>query len=124
MDSGSPDDPRDQFITLMSSFLHNSPTARVNPRPATSNATSVYTEQVRLTDNASTSRSNQAQIATESPDVVIARATERQLEQNALYMRVKMLATDQTAEIAELQEANTKLREENGALKERSATLK
>lgn len=124
MDSGSPGDPRDQFITLLSSFLHNSPSAGVNPRQVTSNSTSIFTEQVRSRDNAPTCRSNQAQVTNENPDVVIARATERQLEQNALYMRVKMLANDQTTEIAELQEANTKLREENGALKERCATLK
>ena len=55
---------------------------------------------------------------------MIARATEKQLENNALYMRIKLLAANQNTEMSELRESNIKLREENGALNERCTTLK
>ncbi len=55
---------------------------------------------------------------TESADDVVARATKKQLDQNALYMCIKLVVADQTKEITELQESNTKMCEENGALKE------
>jgi hypothetical protein len=61
---------------------------------------------------------------TEDPDEVVARATKKQLEQNALYMHMKMLVTGQSTEISELRESNTQMHEENGALKERCVTLK
>ena len=49
---------------------------------------------------------------------MVARATEKQLERNALYMRAKMLVADQSTELTEIQESITQLREENSALKE------
>jgi hypothetical protein len=61
---------------------------------------------------------------TEDPDEVIARATEKQLEHNALYMHIKMLAANQTTEMKEMRESNMQMREENSALKERCTTLK
>ncbi len=39
-------------------------------------------------------------------------------------MRIKLVVADQTTEITELQESNTKMREENSALKERCTTYK
>ena len=71
----------------------------------------------------SSSNTSQPQV-TENQDEVVARATEKQLEQNALYMRLKMLSTNQIAEISELRESNAGMIEENNALKERCATLK
>lgn len=67
--------------------------------------------------------SNRGQVP-ESADDVVARATERQLDQNALYMRIKLLVTDQATVITELRGSNTEMREENSALKERCTTYK
>lgn len=55
---------------------------------------------------------------------MVARATERQLEQNALYMRIKMSVTSQATEITKMRESSAKIHEENIALKERCATIK
>ncbi|KAN0138282.1 hypothetical protein V8E53_003745 [Lactarius tabidus] len=103
----SPGDPRDQILSLLSALVINGPATSVNPRPGTQTASNVVGAQV-----------------TEDPDEVVARATEKQLEQNALYMRMKMLVTGQSTEISELQESNTQMHEENGALKEQCVTLK
>ena len=55
---------------------------------------------------------------------MIVRATEKQLENNALYMHIKLLIADQNTELIELRGSNTQLHEENGALVERCTTLK
>ncbi|KAN0134643.1 hypothetical protein V8E53_007428, partial [Lactarius tabidus] len=97
----SPGDPRDQILSLLSALVINGPATSVNPRPGTQTTSNVVRAQV-----------------TEDPDEVVARATEKQLEQNTLYMCMKMLVTGQSTEISKLQESNTQMCEENGALKE------
>ena len=118
--------PRDHILSLLSSLVINEMASGVTPKvgtPTSSNSlvAQVCATQIRVMTSILAELSVQN---TEDPSEVVARVTEKQLENNALYMHIKLLVSDQNTEVIMLRESNIKLREENGALIEQCATLK
>ena len=118
--------PRDHILSLLSSLVINGTASGVTPKvgtPTSSNSlvAQVCATQIRVMTSILAELSLQN---TEDPSEVVARVTEKQIENNALYMHIKLLVSDQNTEVIKLRESNIKLREENGALIEQCATLK